>query len=314
MERSWRLVIPVVVALSGCGVDGSRETGSVHQATCYPLNCYNDSATCGTIDDGCGGTVNCGTCPKGEVCTNNNCYSVNCKPSTCGPNSCGCSGDGCGGTVCCGGCPVGSYCNSVACAQLCNNCPAMYVVTTFFQPCTNGVCNMGEGNAGESFAISATPANGLSLPLDPPPFTWTVVAGSLPAGLSLSLAPNTNNALISGKPKQAGTSTFTLQVEDDVQRTAQQAFDITIGSGNLDSLTITGASFNLHTSTLHVSAIDDNADAVLTAYKTSTGKAIGTLTNSGTGTFSGNFRINPGTVTVTSSRGATATSPVKVIY
>jgi hypothetical protein len=215
--------------------------------------------------------------------------------------------------MCCGGCPVGSYCNSVACAQLCNNCAPMEVVTTFFQPCNNGVCNMGEGNANESFAISATSANGLSLPLDPPPFTWTLVAGSLPAGLSLSPV-NTNNVLISGKPKQSGTSTFTLQVEDDVQRTAQQAFEITIGSGNLDSLILTGASFNLHTSTLHVGAIDDNADAVLTAFKTSTGAKIGTLTNSGTGIFSGSFHINPGNVTVTSSRGATASSPVKVIY
>lgn len=107
---------------------------------------------------------------------------------------------------------------------------------------------MGEGNANESFAISATSVNGLSPPLDAPPFTWTVVAGSLPAGLSLSLVTNTNSPLIWGKPRQSGTSTFTLQVEDDVQRTAQQAFEITIGSGNLDGLIIAGASFNLHTS------------------------------------------------------------------
>jgi len=172
---------------------------------------------------------------------------------------------------------------------------------------------MGEGNANESFAISATSVNGLSLPLDPPPFTWTVVAGSLPAGLSLSLV-NTNNALISGKPQMSGTSTFTLQVEDDVQRTAQQAFEITIGSGNLDSLIITSASFNLHTETFRVSAIDDNADAVLTASRTSTRATIGALTNLGTGAFSAAFHVNPGNVTVTSSRGATASSPVTVVY
>jgi hypothetical protein len=125
---------------------------------------------------------------------------------------------------------------------------------------------------------------------------------------------NTNNALISGKPKQAGTSTFTLQVEDDVQRTAQQAFSITIGTGNLDNIAGLSASYNLHYSMLHVGATDDNADAVLTAYKTSTGAKIGTLTNSGTGSFSGSFRGNPGNVTVTSSRGATASVAVKVIY
>ncbi len=41
---------------------------------------------------------------------------------------------------------------------------------------------------------------------------------------------------------------------------------------------------------------------------------MGTLTNSGTGTFSAAFRVNPGNVTVTSSRGATAGSPVTVVY
>ncbi len=65
---------------------------------------------------------------------------------------------------------------------------------------------------------------------------------------------------------------------------------------------------------MEVPAIDDNADAVLTAFETSTGVKIGTLTNSGTGAFSAAFRVNPGNVTVTSSRGATASSPVTIAY
>jgi hypothetical protein len=176
---------------------------------------------------------------------------------------------------------------------------------------------MGEGNVGEPFAIGATALNGLSPPLDQQPFVWTVVAGSLPAGLSLAPVPNSQvTTLIQGKPKQSGTSTFTLEVQDNVQRTAEQSFTITIGTGSLDSLNITGATYNSRRTTqLSISANDDNADAVLTAFVTATGKQIGTLHSTGAGGFTGAFAItpNPMNITVKSSRGASASSAVTVI-
>ena len=43
-----------------------------------------------------------------------------------------------------------------------------------------------------------------------PPYTWSVVAGSLPNGLKLSKSKGT----ISGKASFAGTFTFTVQVLD----------------------------------------------------------------------------------------------------
>jgi len=227
---------------------------------------------------------------------------------------CGESGDGCGGTLDCGSCPVGYYCNTPICVNLCDGCAPIEIVSTGAS-CANGVCLLGEGNPQEPFALEVSSSGGLSLPLDPTPFTWTVIAGSLPAGLSLSV---TNNAaLISGTPSQSGTTSFTLQVEDDVQRTAQQACQITITNGNFDHVLITNATFNQHRASakgLSVSAIDDNADAVLTVTNTSTGATIGTLTNTGTGTFAGGFHATASNVTVTSSRGATASSAVKVIY
>jgi hypothetical protein len=36
--------------------------------TCLPKSCAMAGAECGTMDDGCGGTVNCGTCSGSEVC------------------------------------------------------------------------------------------------------------------------------------------------------------------------------------------------------------------------------------------------------
>jgi hypothetical protein len=47
----------------------------------------------------------------------------------------------------------------------------------------------------------------------PTPYTWGVVAGRLPGGLSLT-ANGPYAALVSGTPTTVGTSTFTVQVRD----------------------------------------------------------------------------------------------------
>src|SRR5205823_7815501 len=43
-----------------------------------------------------------------------------------------------------------------------------------------------------------------------PPYAWSVISGSLPAGLTL----NATSGAISGTPTTAGTSNFTVQVID----------------------------------------------------------------------------------------------------
>jgi hypothetical protein len=119
MKRFGWLVISLAAWMGSCG--DPTEPGTVQQMSCIPLSCYGAGATCGTISDGCGGKLNCGTCPSGQVCNNNNCYPANCVPYTCaqvGAN-CGCTGDGCGGTICCGTCPTGYHCNSIVCVQNC---------------------------------------------------------------------------------------------------------------------------------------------------------------------------------------------------
>jgi len=55
---------------------------------------------------------------------------------------------------------------------------------------------------------------------------WTVSVGSLPAGLSLAAS----TGIISGTPTTAGTSNFTVQVEDDAAATDTQALSITINA------------------------------------------------------------------------------------
>jgi subtilisin family serine protease len=57
-----------------------------------------------------------------------------------------------------------------------------------------------------------------------PPYTWSVVAGSLPSGLSLG----TNDGVISGTPDSTGTSNFTVQVTDSQQLSDTQALSIAV--------------------------------------------------------------------------------------
>jgi hypothetical protein len=69
-----------------------------------------------TSSYGCGGTLDCGTCPSGQTCTNNVCGS-GCTPLTCAglEMNCGTTADGCGGTLTCGRCKKGHTCVNNVC-------------------------------------------------------------------------------------------------------------------------------------------------------------------------------------------------------
>lgn len=58
------------------------------------------------------------------------------------------------------------------------------------------------------------------------PYTWSVVSGTLPAGITL----NTQTGALSGTPTTAGTANFTLQVRDAATSpaTAQKGFALTV--------------------------------------------------------------------------------------
>jgi hypothetical protein len=103
------------------GNDGINTDGSV---ICTPTTCAKLGYNCGAAADGCGGTLNCGTCTDPQycggggydVCGGNNGLNpdggVPCKPETCSSlgYTCGTAGDGCGGTLSCGTCVNPKYC------------------------------------------------------------------------------------------------------------------------------------------------------------------------------------------------------------
>jgi hypothetical protein len=115
---------------------------------CVPLACSNYATCvgdyCGTIGDGCGGTLNCPTkCPgNGWVCEDSVCKgSVFCLASTCftanGNQYCGDIYDGCGGTVHCGACAkAGWICQN----GLCIGPPSVCKPTTCDGPNGEGYC------------------------------------------------------------------------------------------------------------------------------------------------------------------------------
>lgn len=92
--------------------------------TCTPKTC---NGACGSMPDGCGGTLTCATCAAGQRCTASNTCESPCAGVTCGqgqrcePTTGQCQADACtqANAVCgvvngqtCGTCPGGSVCSS----------------------------------------------------------------------------------------------------------------------------------------------------------------------------------------------------------
>lgn len=81
---------------------------------CTPKTCSELNAECGSILDGCDGTLNCGSCQSGYNCQNNKCV---CQPKTCLELSaeCGTIDNGCGTQLNCGSCLSPDVCENNAC-------------------------------------------------------------------------------------------------------------------------------------------------------------------------------------------------------
>ena len=204
------------------------------------------------------------------------------------------------------------------------------LVTSNFA-CSNGVCEVGPGNVGLPFAAGLTGTGG---PTYTGPectgYTMKVASGSLPPGLQLGL-PDCEWT-ITGTPAKAGTYAFTVQITPQPNNLGQipgpsrtQQLTITIGTGSSDRLALSRAvwSPNSVNKFLQVAGFDANAGATFTVFLTSSGKQIGTAAESTSyndGSFVADIRVlpsqlsetNPGTVTVKSSLGASATFPITV--
>ncbi len=60
---------------AGAGWDGPTGIGTPiggSMGTCTPTTCAAQGKTCGSILNGCGGNLNCGTCASGQTCSSSN--------------------------------------------------------------------------------------------------------------------------------------------------------------------------------------------------------------------------------------------------
>ncbi len=83
---------------------------------------------------------------------------------------------------------------------------------------TNG--NLPQGQLGSSYSETLTAKGGTQ------PYSWSISAGSPPAGITL-----TSDGKFSGLPASTGTSSFTASVQDSKGLSAQKAFSVSILSG-----------------------------------------------------------------------------------
>jgi hypothetical protein len=128
-----------------CGGGGVPfQCGGGDAGTCATQTCAQQGVTCGPTGDGCGGSLDCGSCPPPQTCGGGGVPgrcggNGGCVPRTCGAQhiTCGPAGDGCGGLLQCGSCIApqtcggggtpgqcggGPTCTPTTCAQLNFNC------------------------------------------------------------------------------------------------------------------------------------------------------------------------------------------------
>jgi hypothetical protein len=125
--------------------DGGPSQRDAAPEACVPVGCdYVLSGValthCGTMPDGCGGTLECtGTCSKpGATCGGggvaNDCGCTPFDVASCPANGCGTFPDGCGGTTGCGQndangspiCPSGESCGGGGVANVCGSTPTCF--------------------------------------------------------------------------------------------------------------------------------------------------------------------------------------------
>jgi hypothetical protein len=191
--------------------------------------------------------------------------------------------------------------------------------------CNNGVCAIGPGDVGMSFAAGLIGTGGpVYYGPECNPYLMTVISGSLPPGLQLG-EPICEWEIF-GTPTAAGTYNFTVQIAPQPNNLGQtvgpdgtQQFSITIGTGSSDRLIVTRATWTPKLRTLQIAGFDVNIGATYTVYVTSTGAELGTITertpfNGGDGSFVRNFSesVDLNNLTVTDSLGGAATIAVFV--
>ncbi len=150
-------------------------------ASCTPTSCIAQGKNCGSIPDGCGGTLSCGTCPTGETCggggTPNVCAGSNCSGSCVNWTDCKTPGTGCdsaqGCCVPCGGngqpCCVDFTAGKFFCngTDVCGQSSGTGTTETYYCCANQGDGCCVPGGCGSIGNCCLCPQNGLNFCVDP---------------------------------------------------------------------------------------------------------------------------------------------------
>ncbi len=117
-----------------------------------PTTTCPTAMNCGSISDGCGGMITCGSCTGNDTCGGAGTANVcGCTPATTCPSgdACGTASDGCGGMVTCGTCAAGETCSANQCVSSTTSSSSTSTTTTSTSSGAGGAGG-GEGAGGSS--------------------------------------------------------------------------------------------------------------------------------------------------------------------
>ncbi len=131
------------------------------------------------------------------------------------------------------------------------------------------------GTQGAAYTATLTATGGKT------PYGWSIVSGSLPAGLTLG----SSTGVISGTPSGSGTSTFSVQVKDANTQTAVKALSLTIavsGGGGGIALVQSRAARGSGVSSISVpfASANTTGNLIIAAVRMSTTSQTVTVTDS----------------------------------
>ena len=143
------------------------------------------------------------------------------------------------------------------------------------------------GQVGVAYTDTLTATGGTT------PYTWSVSAGTLPAGITL----NASTGVLAGTPTAGGTSNFTIKVTDAAAQTATQATSITILAGALTVAASASAATTTPGSTVSYTVKVTNSGQIALTGATFTDPLAGVLDDA---TYNSNASATAGTVSFAS--------------
>ena len=146
--------------------------------------------------------------------------------------------------------------------------------------CTITTSGLPGGTVGSAYSATLA-ASGVTSP-----YTWTLVSGSLPAGLSIS-----SSGVISGTPTTAASSTFTIRVADSASHNNTAALSINVSAAPTTTTTTTTAT--TPTTTTETTAANTPATTAQTA-------TVSTIVLGS----AGSFAVSNGAVSTAASLGS----------